>query len=400
MSPGCFQETACAVCAWLFPVTEVFPLLPTSAMLQLLQNDCIRADLLPTSYDLNVYGQAILRPEGMSSLQTPGVLRVCNGCQNALRASPGCQLRFVLTNFLYYATDRLPWTVLDAFEQLSPFDLMLISQCRSSTVTHHFVRHGSQGGYIPEECAQRFNRGNVAIFPQDPGLLRDVLPPSSDDVRDTMCILFTGGFHRPSVEMLKRFGPVLVSKSKVQTMIDFLVNNNEWYQFGGVQYSKENMESLLKPVHKGSDVGILRFLQVEHAEDGDAADEGGDVWVDAQDEMVMDNVTYTMGNYLPRSHESIKAHALVYALDRNRFLNSQAGTDYISDNHPGFLSYLFPQLDPWGIDGFNHPGRTASQRLLFECQVKCLLRQYRSPFVRNPMFAFICWNIIQKQLVS
>lgn len=70
----------------------------------------------------------------------------------------------------------------------------------------------------------------------------------------------------------------------------------------------------------------------------------------------------------------MKAHALAYALDNQCFLNSQAGTMFISDNHPGLLLFLFPHLDPWGIGSFNHPGWAASQRLSFESQVKCLLQ--------------------------
>ncbi|KAF8139058.1 hypothetical protein EV363DRAFT_1130185, partial [Boletus edulis] len=57
--------------------------------------------------------------------------------------------------------------------------------------------------------SQRFNRGNVAILPQDPGPLRDVLPPDGDDVRDIVCVLFYGSGRKPTVDTLKRFGPVL-----------------------------------------------------------------------------------------------------------------------------------------------------------------------------------------------
>ncbi|KAF8443744.1 hypothetical protein L210DRAFT_3611229 [Boletus edulis BED1] len=188
------------------------------------------------------------------------------------------------------------------------------------------------------------------------------------------------------METLKRFGPVLVLKSKVKSMIQFLVGNNEWYQAGGVRYSEEKMNTLLWYPDAGSDMGILQCMQMEHAGDTSSSEDGAYEWVKIQNDIVMDNIAYTLGDHSPRSRESMKAHAL----DRRRFLNSQAGTNYVADNHPGFLSYLFPHLDPWGIGGFNHPGHP----------VKCLLHQYQSPFARDPFFAFICWNIIQKQTVS
>jgi hypothetical protein len=400
MAPSRFVESACAVCAWSYPPSELSTVQPSTTVLKLLRNDCLPAHVLPASYDIKVYSRAILCPEGMTSLRTVGPVRMCLVCQRALQASPPRQPKFALANFLYYGRERLPADVLDAFCTASPFDLQLISRCRSSTITHHFVRRGARGGYIPEERSQRFNRGNVAIFPQDPGPLRDVLPPDNHDIRDTVCVLFSGGGSRPTADTLKRFGPVLVRKSKVKNMINFLVDNNEWYQAAGIRYSEANMANLFGPSEEESDVGVLQFMQVEDAGNHHAIDSDDDQWQQIQDEIVMDNVAYTCGDHSPRSRESMKVHALAYALDRKRFINSQAGINYVGDSHPGLLSYLFPHLDPWGIGGFNHPGRSASQRLSFAAQVKCLLRQFRSPFTTDPYFAFVTWNMIQKQSAS
>lgn len=185
-------------------------------------------------------------------------------------------------------------------------------------------------------------------------------------------------------------------------MIDFLVTKNEWYQASGVRYSKENLACLFDPSHGESDYGVLQCMQVEGANDihSSGNDSHPDQWIHVQDDIVMDNVAYTLGDHSPRSRESMKANALAHALDRKRFLNSDAGNAFISDNHPGFLSYLFPHLDPWGIGGFNHPGRSSTSKLSFEAQLMCLLRQHHSPFTNDPNFAFVCWNIIQKQTVS
>lgn len=84
----------------------------------------------------------------------------------------------------------------------------------------------------------------MALFLPDPGPLHDMLPPIGDDIRDTICVPFLEKGKRPTTEMLKHFGPVLVYKSKMETMIRFLIANNEWYQAGGVCYSDDNMAVL------------------------------------------------------------------------------------------------------------------------------------------------------------
>lgn len=93
---------------------------------------------------------------------------------------------------------------------------------------------------------------------------------------------------------------------------------------------------------------------------------------------------YTLEDFSAHTHKLMKAHLLAYALDHKWFLNSQAGTTYVSDNHPEFLSYLFLHLDPWGIESFNHPKQSPSQHMIFETQVHCLLHQHRLPFVDDP----------------
>jgi hypothetical protein len=81
---------------------------------------------------------------------------------------------------------------------------------------------------------------------------------------------------------------------------------------------------------KETDFRVLRCVQVEHATDDEQIDEE-DIWVELQNDIVpvMDNVAYTLGDYSPRSRESMKAHALAYALDRTRFLASEAGNDFM-----------------------------------------------------------------------
>ncbi|KAF8133838.1 hypothetical protein EV363DRAFT_1397244 [Boletus edulis] len=340
INPSRFQESACAVCGWEEPLTSLTPLTPSSRILNVQRNESLMEHVIPSFYDFHLYRNAILCPDGMESCHTLAPIHACSRCRQALLSSPPHQPRFALANYLYYGTERLPSNVSEAFLSASPFECLLISRCRSTTVTHHYVRRGRRGGYVPEESSQRFNRGNVVLFPQDPGALRDVLPPSLNDIRDTVCVLFSGGRKKPTAE------------TKVAAMISFLLEQNEWYHATGVRFSQKNMDDLFAPAEVGEDIGVLQSMEVDHVGNGDqVASENDKDWVELQDDIVMDNVGYTLGDH------------------------SLCRTAFLGDSHPGLLAYLFPHLDLWGIGGFHHPGRTETQCLSFEMQKQAMSRQ-------------------------
>jgi hypothetical protein len=73
---------------------------------------------------------------------------------------------------------------------------------------------------------------------------------------------------------------------------------------------------------------------------------------------------------------------------------------FITDRDPGLLTFTFPHLDPWGIGGFYEPNRTPDQHITFEHQVRNLLLQQDRTFQKDPNFAYVCWNIIQKKEIN
>ncbi|KIK21227.1 hypothetical protein PISMIDRAFT_12465 [Pisolithus microcarpus 441] len=207
------------------------------------------------------------------------------------------------------------------------------------------------GGRVPEEAVQRFNRGNVAVLPQDPVDLRRVLPPSYDELRDSICVVFSGGRFKPTVESLQCFRPVLVNKS-----------NRE-----GVSFSQKNLDRL---VCGEGDCAVFPGIEIHHlpSDDGNEGDSVVD-WSNGQEDLVMENVAYTQGDHSERSHNAMKARAFAYAMDQQKFLLSLSGNSFMSDVDPALMSSLFPHLDPWGIGGFNHPARLPTQHISFERQV-------------------------------
>jgi hypothetical protein len=91
----------------------------------LLRNDELPNNLLPTSYNLAEYDNAILNPKGLSNTQRKeGLVKLCTDCSASLK---GNKLpKYALANWLYYAHDRLPSDVRQAFKNSTPIERALI----------------------------------------------------------------------------------------------------------------------------------------------------------------------------------------------------------------------------------------------------------------------------------
>ncbi|KAG1780900.1 hypothetical protein EV702DRAFT_1177653 [Suillus placidus] len=91
-------------------------------------------------------------------------------------------------------------------------------------------------------------RGACAVCAHNDSVeLHRLLPPSHDELRDAMCVIFSGHVQKPSRETVKQMRPVMVTKSIVKILIDFLIENNAWYQQCRVAYSEANMNDLFEP---------------------------------------------------------------------------------------------------------------------------------------------------------
>jgi hypothetical protein len=192
--------------------------------------------------------------------------------------------------------------------------------------------------------------------------------------------------------------PILASKTNIDVMIRFLLSQNGYYMVEGIQYSKDNMGSLFDDKISGdrgvpSGVGIccLPDESCTPVTDGAPYD---------PDALVMEAVGYTVGERTPQDSRNMKVAAVAWCLDKKNFVKMQSGSKFISDRNPGLLTFNVPNFDPWGIGGFYEPNRTDAQYITFERQVRNLLLQWDGSFQRDPNFAYVCWNIIQKQEVN
>ncbi|KAH7903123.1 hypothetical protein BJ138DRAFT_1138788 [Hygrophoropsis aurantiaca] len=258
---------------------------------------------------------------------------------------------------------------------------MLVSRARASQLTHYY--RGKKGMCMPEATSQRYTKGNVAVLPQDAIRVRQFLPPSRAEISESMCTLFTGSSVKPALDNLKKLCPILVSKNRVKSMIDFLVDHNPFYQLAGVQFSEDNFTDLLSDEDYPDGVGIPRGVDIcSLAPAVDAVDSCEiDGEPDVDEDIFVESVGYTNGDHSPANRQAMKLRALAHALDKKKFLLSRSGDNFLNDNDPGLMSYLFPHLDPWGIGGFNHSARSKGQ-------LKNLLKQDNSPFAHDANFSF------------
>ncbi|KIN97465.1 hypothetical protein M404DRAFT_160423, partial [Pisolithus tinctorius Marx 270] len=271
--------------------------------------------------------------------------------------------------------------------------------CCATVITHHYQTKSIWGGRVPEEASQHFNRGNVALLPQDPSALSSVLPLTQSNLHGAVCVVFAGGMFHPSADALHKFPPVLVSKCRVKSIIEWLISNNEWYIKKGITFSAENLASL---VNGEEETGMLQGIEIMHLRDGDGIVDTGDHvdWSALAAELVTETVAYTDGDRSEHSQWAMKATALAHALSHKKFIVSRSGSELMNENSPGFLTAMFLHLDPWGIGAFNHPARRPDQQISFQRQLKNLLWQVDSPFALDTTFLFICWNILQKRVAS
>ncbi|KAI9062251.1 hypothetical protein FKP32DRAFT_1574376, partial [Trametes sanguinea] len=402
------KDDVCAVCGRLTSPNKIEVVDPLRICFEMLQNNDLPEAVRPITYSREEYSGAILHPKGLVHPERRGPIRVCNECKKDICHPTAPRMpRFALANWLYYGHDRLPQSVKKAFQDSTHVERMLVSRARASKVSFKFSELKGHALYGTDpNVSQGCVKGNVAIHPQDATHLTEVLPPSNDVVRDTICAVFVGKT-QPTKETIKGLAPVLVRKSRVKTMIDFLTQNNPKYAvsatFSG--FSQDNMDALFENSNTG-DEDVLCAMEIGHIQVNDAVENATEGYVPSEDSpdspedgMLVENVGYVdTQETLALNPRDMAIEAVAHCLRGRTFIKSQAGSRFIPDfENPSLLSWLFPHLDPWGLGGFFDARR--ERKLSLDQQLKYLLQVEGSPFCRDPNFAFVYYNIRQKKAV-
>ncbi len=408
LSTESMKMMVCAVCARKTKPSSISLVSPGTGDLSLLRNDALPAEVLPTTYALDEYDCALLHPKGMTSRWDLSDILVCASCRVDWIDKERLP-KFALANCLYYGHDELPLDVRRAFLEATPCDKVMIARARASRISFRFSEIKGHPLYRTNPVvSQHCVKGNVMVMPQDSTQLRQVLPPSADALRDTFAAVFVGQT-KPTRDTIARLRPLLVRKSRVQLLIQFLIEHNVHYATGDAfhGYSQRNMDALFEHEDDGQDESVpcsleIGFLELREgilaAESDYTGRERGLQGPGHGDDLLMETVGYTNSSDSPVTYNQMKMKALSQCLSGGKFVRSQAGSQFIPDfENPSLLSWLFPHLDPWGIGGFFERSRPCA--LSLDEQLSYLLQVCDSPFERDPDFAFVYYNILQKKSV-
>ncbi|KAJ7157047.1 hypothetical protein C8R43DRAFT_1087285 [Mycena crocata] len=413
MSTEKLRLKTCAVCATHICAADVHDFDASTLDLTALRNDELPDKVRPTSYNFDAYDRAILCSAGLTDPDSPATIQVCVKCQKKFLR--GIMPKLALSNWLYYGREALPADVREAFDTASIFECMLISRVRYNSVSCRFK--ASQYDPTEDESEESYAlrnyrkgvRGNVVVTPLDVARLQEVLPPPPEVIRDTMSVIFIGSVP-PTRDNIRRMRPVLVRKSRIKLMLDFLVAHNPHYGklagFRGI--SEHNLNRLFDSADRGLDESVpsavnIGFLPRNSAVDSASADYTSrnvdSASDDVNEDVLMENVGFTLGDHSPSSYRDMKYAALERCLSGKPFLGYRRGSRLIPDfDNPYLLSLAFPEEDPWGIGGFNHPLRIS--RLSDQMQLAHMLTMHGGRFQRHPEFGFFYYNVMRKQLAK
>lgn len=416
-----FKTLVCGPCGWRTPSNEITLVNPSDFDLSLLRNDGLPPRVKPSTYNFVAYQEALLNPKGLTDLHRLGNVRMCEACRRAL-VDKHRMPRLCLANWLYYGYDELPVQVKKAFDTSTFTERLLLGRARCSRISYRFTElrqknrdtDGTERSQTVPSCerharSQKCVKGNVLVMPQNSTQLQCVLPPPPEVVKDTVCAVFVGK-SKPTKETIGKIRPLLVRKSRMLCMIEFVTGENAHYS-GGSQFqgfSQHNLDTLFGPGTEDQEEGVPCGLEIGFVEESDAIRAATADYTDRDnvdptpsnnpDSLLMENVGYTMGDESPVSYRDMKMKALTHCLENGRFVRSRSGDRFVPDfENPSLLTWLFPHLDPWGIGGFHEPAREVP--ISMADQLKYMLQLDDGRFERDPNFAFVYYNILQKKAV-
>ncbi|KII93844.1 hypothetical protein PLICRDRAFT_99331, partial [Plicaturopsis crispa FD-325 SS-3] len=420
MSTDSLRLLVCSVCGRKTSLVNIMKVPATKVHLELLRNDELPTACLPKTYDFELYSRAILNPRGLGSVTRLGDMWMCKPCYKKVVVGK-VMPKYALSNWLYYGEESLPSAVRNAFSTASVCDKMLACRARSTKICMRVSElpsnrkdDGASGSKFSaigtHREQQRYTRGNLMVMPQDTTQMNVVLPAAPEVIADNICAVFVGG-QKPTRKTIRKLAPVLIRKSRVKVMIEFLIANNPFYSVssGFEGFSQNNLDNLLEESGNAdeSDEGVpcnmeIGYIPLSDAVDGATSDystrNDEDPNADGEMDLVIESVGFTYGDDTPMSYRQMKARALTHCLEGKRFLQSTAGSNLVPDfRNPSLMSWLFPHLDPWGIGGFFDQRRAIP--LTMEEQLKYLMTVDGGAFEKDAEFAFVYYNIIQKKSV-
>ncbi|KAJ3845776.1 hypothetical protein EV368DRAFT_53580, partial [Lentinula lateritia] len=211
MSQSLIEESGCAICGKLTPISNL-------SLLKHIQNQLMILDVAGvTRKERSNLSSPITDCEGPVLESTCS--KVCNQCRSCIRNN---QIpKFALAQGLWLGAVPL------VLKNLRYMERLLIARVRYSCC---FIRISS---------GRTKMKANVIAFESPTPKLYNILPPPREDIDEVAAVLFTGPA-KPTVDDLKRT-PLLVRPKEMKLALKWLILNHADYD--DVQISEENLSS-------------------------------------------------------------------------------------------------------------------------------------------------------------
>ncbi|KZV58933.1 hypothetical protein PENSPDRAFT_547487, partial [Peniophora sp. CONT] len=200
-----------------------------------------------------------------------------------------------------------------------------------------------------------------------------------------------------------------ISIPRVRTMCRFLASSNPIYLENEVEFSEENLRRIAESLPEGRMSGVPASVQISVLDSGSAAVvheamQSGYSTTDLSQlvipagEMLIRNVGYANDSQSSLASTAAKAMALEWVLQKKPFIQVRDGNRLFPDRHPAMLTLVFPHLDPYALGAFFHPERPLY--LPMRRQLRNMILMKGAPFAKDPNFAYVCFNAIQRNQTS
>ncbi|KAF8069334.1 hypothetical protein FPV67DRAFT_1410807, partial [Lyophyllum atratum] len=237
---------------------------------------------------------------------------------------------------------------------LTSVEESLIALCHTKCWILHLKDSDTKG------VSQRAVRGHVMVYPQNPGVVADILPPSIEQITAYMCIMFVGSV-RPTDEWLREHAtPLAVRANKVRRALVWLKAHNHLYSHITINESVllQLPEDGLLDYHIELVSSSSNQESLVSGYEPDLSQRSEDMNAFTAAEGVLHSILISdlEGH---ASSAQLKAAAMRHIKHKGGdYLQMRRGSNLVNcfDN-PTMFPMMYPTLYPYGIGGFDDSNR-------------------------------------------
>ncbi len=357
MSPSLFEESGCAVCGRLTPVSRLSPKCALRNMFHMLERDGSNITRMERSCDSHP----------VQEIAGPVLNEICDGicidCRKSIHK--GETPKYALCNGFWLGE------VPDVLKGLSFAEQLIISRVQHFNC---FVRVGSG---LAKMIA------HAVAFQSPTPKVYDFLPPPVEDLDDMLAIMFTGP--REPVKSDYKCTPLLVHRNVVANALGWLKLNHCDYTDVGI--SLENLNGY----PEDSPPVSVQYKTMASNKPPEATSVFDNEKEDGVENGQCPFIVHGLFGHdiETQTSEELKLTALQYYENNGKYLDvSRSNKPQSIYNNPTLYPAMFPWLFPYGLGGIG----ATSVKISSASHKQHLLMYHDKRFQVDPTFPFVCFS--------